>query len=55
MSANISYGLATHGLDVVQVGCNPKHDSTRLLLKGEALEIVMDMFRVSNRHMHAVR
>ena len=55
MSANISYALATHGLDVVQVGCDPKHDSTRLLLRGEALEIVMDMFRVSNRHMHAVR
>ena len=45
MSANISYGLATHGLDVVQVGCDPKHDSTRLLLKGEAQDTVLDMLR----------
>ena len=34
MAANISVALAKKGLKVMQVGCDPKHDSTRLLLEG---------------------
>ncbi|MBQ8178818.1 MAG: hypothetical protein IJ026_00010 [Candidatus Methanomethylophilaceae archaeon] len=45
ISANISFGLASRGLDVLQVGCDPKHDSTRLLLGGEAQDTVLDLIR----------
>ena len=42
MSANISYELARRGYRVLQVGCDPKHDSTRLLLKGESQPTILD-------------
>lgn len=35
VTANISYILSMEGKGVVQIGCDPKHDSTRLLLGGE--------------------
>lgn len=34
ISANISYGLSERGFRVLHVGCDPKHDSTRLLTSG---------------------
>lgn len=34
ISANISYGISSRGLKVLHVGCDPKHDSTRLLTGG---------------------
>ena len=34
VSANISYQLASEGKTVAQIGCDPKHVSTRLLLNG---------------------
>ena len=45
MSANISVALAERGLRVMQVGCDPKHDSTRLLLGGRAQRTVLDYVR----------
>lgn len=45
MSANISAALAGNGLKVMQVGCDPKHDSTRLLLDGKAQRTVLDYVR----------
>jgi len=45
MAANISVALAKKGLKVMQVGCDPKHDSTRLLLEGKAQGTVLDYVR----------
>ncbi|MBO4798120.1 MAG: AAA family ATPase, partial [Candidatus Methanomethylophilaceae archaeon] len=41
-SANISYILSKSGMKVAQIGCDPKHDSTRLLLKGKTQKTVLD-------------
>ena len=45
MAANISYSLASRGRKVMQVGCDPKHDSTRQLLGGRAQTTVLDYAR----------
>ncbi len=45
MAANISVALAKKGLKVMQVGCDPKHDSTRLLLEGKAQPTVLEYVR----------
>jgi len=45
MAANISVALARKGKKVMQVGCDPKHDSTRLLLNGKAQPTVLDYVR----------
>jgi len=45
MAANISVALAKKGLKVMQVGCDPKHDSTRLLLGGKAQPTVLEYVR----------
>lgn len=54
MSANISMALSERGLKVMQVGCDPKHDSTRLLLGGRTQTTVLDYIRstpVSKRRL----
>lgn len=45
MSANISYGLSRRGQKVMQIGCDPKHDSTRLLIGGGSQRTVLDYVR----------
>ena len=45
MSANISLMLAQRGHTVMQIGCDPKHDSTRLLLGGGSQRTVLDYVR----------
>jgi nitrogenase iron protein len=45
MSANISVSLALRGRRVMQIGCDPKHDSTRLLLGGRPQRTVLDYVR----------
>ncbi len=45
MSANISVALAEDGAKVMQIGCDPKHDSTRLLLGGRTQRTVLDYVR----------
>ena len=45
ISANLSYALARNGKKVIQIGCDPKHDSTRLLLKGMIQTTVLSYIR----------
>lgn len=45
MAANISVALAGKGARVMQIGCDPKHDSTRLLLGGRVQTTVLDYVR----------
>lgn len=42
ISSNLSYILSTRGLKVLHVGCDPKHDSTRLLTDGVPQSTFMD-------------
>jgi nitrogenase iron protein NifH len=44
-SANISAALSDMGLDVLQIGCDPKRDSTRMLMRGKLIPTVMDQVR----------
>lgn len=45
LAANLSAALALGGSRVLQVGCDPKQDSTRLLLAGRPLTTVLDYLR----------
>jgi len=44
-SANLSAALADRGLDIMQIGCDPKHDSTRMLMHGTWIPTVLDQVR----------
>ncbi len=48
VSSHITFGLADRGLRVLHVGCDPKHDSTRLLLRGKMPRTVLDTLRRKN-------
>jgi len=59
VSSHISFALATKGLKVLHVGCDPKHDSTRLLLRGKMPPTVLGTlrkndFKVQNISMEEV-
>jgi len=57
VSANISYLLAGLGEKVLQIGCDPKHDSTRLLLDGKEQTTVLDYIRRTppyDRHLEDI-
>jgi nitrogenase iron protein NifH len=43
--SNISAALALDGKKVMQIGCDPKADSTRNLTKGEKIPTVLDLLR----------
>lgn len=45
ISANISYALAKNNKHVMQIGCDPKHDSTRALLNGKVQTTVLSYIR----------
>ena len=45
VSANISAALAEAGTDVLQIGCDPKHDSTRQLMHGSVIPTVLEVLR----------
>ena len=45
VSANLSAALANAGAKILQIGCDPKHDSTRLLMHGRAIPTVLDYLR----------
>lgn len=45
VSANLSAALAESGKRILQVGCDPKSDSTRLLLGGRKIPTVLDYLR----------
>ena len=44
-SANLSAALADQGLSVMQIGCDPKRDSTRMLMGGRLIPTVLDLIR----------
>ncbi len=44
-SANLSAAFAEKGYTVMQIGCDPKRDSTRMLMHGEMIPTVMDEVR----------
>jgi nitrogenase iron protein NifH len=44
-SANLSAALSLQGSDVLQIGCDPKRDSTRMLMHGNFIPTVMDLVR----------
>ncbi|MCL2632271.1 MAG: AAA family ATPase [Coriobacteriia bacterium] len=54
IAANISAALASGGKRVLQVGCDPKHDSTRLLLGGRSPQTVLDYIRVTSPDKYRV-
>lgn len=43
--SNVALALAEQGLKVVQIGCDPKADSTSLLLQGGKVTPVLDLIR----------
>ena len=45
ISANLSAALAEQGTRVLQIGCDPKHDSTRLLMRGRMLPTVLEYLK----------
>ena len=47
LSAHISAALSQLGPKVLQIGCDPKHDSTRLLTHGQAIPTVLDYLRTT--------
>lgn len=44
-SANLSAALSVAGFDILQIGCDPKRDSTRMLMGGKLIPTVMDLVR----------
>ncbi|MGD1004475.1 MAG: Ni-sirohydrochlorin a,c-diamide reductive cyclase ATP-dependent reductase subunit [Methanoregulaceae archaeon] len=44
-AANLSAALSLQGFDVLQIGCDPKRDSTRMLMHGSFIPTVMDLVR----------
>lgn len=48
ISANLSAAMALTGARVLQIGCDPKQDSTRLLLAGRQITTVLDYLRATN-------
>lgn len=53
-AANLSAALAGEGLDILQIGCDPKHDSTRMLMHGTWIPTVLDLIRKRGDEMIAV-
>ena len=49
--SNVAVALAEKGLKVMQIGCDPKADSTIALRHGEAVPTVLDLFREKKEHM----
>lgn len=47
--SNVAAALAEMGLKVMQIGCDPKADSTILLRHGEAVPAVLDLYNEKSR------
>ena len=54
ISANVSAALAKGGARVLQIGCDPKHDSTRLLMGGRSLPTVLEYLRSTPKESASV-
>jgi len=48
VSSNISDAISDMGFRVLQIGCDPKADSTKLLMGGKAPDTVLDRMREGN-------
>ena len=44
-AANVSAAFSALGMDVLQIGCDPKRDSTRMLMHGIRIPTVLDLIR----------
>jgi nitrogenase iron protein NifH len=44
-TSNLSRALAKQGLTVMQIGCDPKSDSTKNLMKGKQIPTILDTLR----------
>ena len=55
VSSHISYALAKKGLKVLHVGCDPKHDSTRLLLHGAMPDTVLETLREKDFKVDSIK
>lgn len=44
-TCNVAAALAARGLTVLQIGCDPKSDSTRLLMGGRRIPTILDRMR----------
>ena len=53
--ANLSAALSQSGRRVLQIGCDPKHDSTRLLMGGRMLPTVLDYLKDIPREQGDIR
>lgn len=47
-TSNLAAALAAQGSTVMQIGCDPKSDSTRLLMGGQRIPTVLDYLRESD-------
>ena len=57
IAANLSAAMALAGRQILQIGCDPKQDSTRLLLEGRRVTTVLDYLRATgpdNRSLAAI-
>ncbi len=52
-SSNLSVAMATLGAKVLQIGCDPKHDST-FTIAGELVPTVIDVLQEVNYHMEEI-
>ncbi|MCQ2512303.1 MAG: AAA family ATPase [Lachnospiraceae bacterium] len=50
MSANLSTALAMTGRKVLQIGCDPKHDSTRMIMHGKEIQTVLDYLKEHDKN-----
>jgi nitrogenase iron protein NifH len=50
IASNISAALNERGINVMQVGCDPKRDSTRILAGGHLIPAVLEIYRDKLRH-----
>lgn len=48
LSANISAALSLNNKIILQIGCDPKHDSTKLLMRGLSIPTVLDYIKTKS-------
>lgn len=53
-TANLAAAFASLGKKVIQIGCDPKADSTMNLLGGEPVQSVMDYMRINDEEPEAL-
>ena len=53
-TANLAAAFASLGKKVIQIGCDPKADSTMSLLGGEPVQSVMDYMRINDEEPEAL-